>query len=335
MSKSNRAYLLIIFACVLWGASPTISYIALNEIPNFYFVSLRFFIGSLMLFVIFGKNIKKMNLQNYKACIFTALFLCSGFVLETYGYRYIIPMKAAFLVSFDTILIPIFYAFLLKKKITNKEGISIGLAFFGLLLINHNGLSLEFNFGNLILILAAMCYAGQIITVSKAVNRADPGAVTTIILTFTALFSLVPAVFFEDIPRRISPYGLTMAVVSGIFCAGLPYFLQAKGQKYINPVRAGVLFSTIPIFSMIISGMALKNSMSLIAIVGSIIIIFAVVNINLDFTGKRGAVKSLNDEETEKLNCEYSDTQYNLETESLELIDASNIKGEGEEVLLK
>jgi len=326
MRKSNRGYLLIILACFLWGASPTISYIALNEIPLFYFVSLRFLIGSLTLFLIFWKKIKEISLQNLKACIFTAIFLFSGFALGAYGYRYVIPMKAAFLMSFDTVLIPILYAFLFKKKIKNKEIISALIAFIGLFLINFDGLNLELNWGTAILLLAALCYAGQAIAVAKAVTWAEPGAVAAIQLGLAGLFSLIPAVSFEQIPKEVSSSGAILTVVSGIFCAGVAYYLQAKGQKYINPVKTGVLFSTTPLFGMIISGLVLGNTMSLFAVAGSVVIIFAIINIYLDFFGRVGIARGSKNKDSEECDCECNIMQSSQEVESIEPVGISSLK---------
>jgi drug/metabolite transporter (DMT)-like permease len=103
-----------------------------------------------------------------------------------------------------------------------------------------------------------------------------------------AFLSGVLALFSGEVVKPITPINLSSVVatiISGILCSGGAYYLQAYAQKEISTIKAGVLYSLIPLFSAIVSWMVLGNTLNGIEFIGSIIIVLALINININIPG--------------------------------------------------
>lgn len=280
MPNYIKRELALIIACLFWGLAPTLSKIALFGFPPLYFETIRFFIGGVVLTIIFARKFKKISKGLVLNSILVGAILFSAFTLEIIGLEYITPMKSSFIISFDTILVPLFFLIFLRKKTSVGELVSVVIAFVGLVLLNHNGANFEFGNGVAISLMASVFYAAYTITLGIIVSKYDPSMVTVIQLFFVSGISAILSIFSGETVNSIKIDSVIAVIISGAFCTGVAYYLQAYAQREISSVRAGIIYSVIPLFSAIVSWIVLGNTLNGIELMGSIIIVLALININ-------------------------------------------------------
>ncbi|MGE5473593.1 MAG: DMT family transporter [Ignavibacteriales bacterium] len=282
MKDSSKGTLAIIATCFFWGCTPTVNKIGLGSIPPLLFLGISYLIGGIIIAFVFRKKLKFINRSIVYFSLITSIFLSLGSILEILGLQYITPIKSGLLISFETIFIPIFCFFLTRKAMEPNEVISLLCAFIGLILINHNGISFEFNIGTLLTILAAAAFSIQTILIGNLVKKHVPILISIIELIATSIICLSFSAITERSSAAFSSASTLAVILSGVFCSGVAFSLQNYGQKYISPLRTGIIFSTTPIFSILVSYLVFNNVLSLLAVIGSILIIFSIVNVNIN-----------------------------------------------------
>lgn len=282
MTNYAKHELALIIACLFWGIAPTLSKISLFGFPPLYYETIRFFIGGVVLVLLFAGKFKKISKGLVLNAFLVGALLFSAFTLEIIGLEYITPMKSAFIISFDTVLVPLFFLAFLRKKTRIGELISVLFAFAGLILLNHNGVTFEFNNGVAITLMSAVFYAAFTITLGRVVLKYDASMITVIQLFFVSGLSALLTLFSGETIKSIKIDSMIALIVSGALCAGGAYYLQAYAQEEISPVKAGILYSIIPLFSAIVSWIVLGNTLNEVEFIGGIIIILALININVN-----------------------------------------------------
>ena len=82
----------------------------------------------------------------------------------------------------------------------------------------------------------------------------------------------------------------------GLFSSLIAFLLQQKGIKKIGPVKASIYTNLIPIYSIILSSLILKERVTLIQIIAMILVMLAII-INME-TKK---IKKLTNERRNKM----------------------------------
>lgn len=282
MNNISKYDILLLFACFLWGFAPTFGSIALLSIPPLYYSSFRFFIGCIILALFSWKRFKNLNINIILSSLVIAVFLISGFVLETIALKYILPIKVGMLISFDTIFIPIFGFVILKENFKVNYFFSIIFAFIGMLLINYKGGNLSFEIGDLLAFITAILYSIQVIVISKFVKNNDILLITVFELFFASIIALILGLCFESFPINIGKDSLIAVILAGVICSSIPYYIQSFVQSKIPTIRAGIIYSSTTIFYIVISKVILGNNLTNLGYIGACFIIFAVFNSNFD-----------------------------------------------------
>jgi len=284
VNESSKGSLALLASCFFWGCTPTVSKLGLESLPPLYFLGLSFLIGAIVLAFVFRKKLKFINRSIIFFALFTSIVLSAASILEIYGLKFISPMKSGLLISFETIFIPIFCFLLSKTVFEPKDVMNVIFAFLGLILINHNGISFEFNIGVILTILAAALFAVQTIIIGNLSKKYVPILISIVELFTASIICLSLASFTEKTFQPINPKSISALLFCGIFCSGIAFSLQTFGQKYISPLRTGIILSTIPVFGIIISHAIYNDVLSLCGLIGSIIIICSIINSNINTT---------------------------------------------------
>src|SRR5579859_5236328 len=105
MSRRLQADLLLLMACVVWGATFVMVKEALNDASTLVFLTLRFAVGGLALLVVVGGRLPR---QAWGPGAITGAFLFLGYVLQTHGLRSTTASHSAFITGLAVILVPAF-----------------------------------------------------------------------------------------------------------------------------------------------------------------------------------------------------------------------------------
>jgi len=82
ISRNFRADLVLAFLCVLWGTSFPLTKVVLNKTGVFTFLSVRFLLGTAILYPFVRKNLKSNLRSARKAGFILGFWMFIGFVLQ-------------------------------------------------------------------------------------------------------------------------------------------------------------------------------------------------------------------------------------------------------------
>lgn len=273
MTKQLKADLSLLGITIIWSASFALMKQGIKDIPPYTFIFIRFLIGAAFLSIIFPKKFMLMNRKTLKYGTIIGLFLAGGCILQIVGLQYTTASKSGFLTGLQAIFVPIVIGLLYKKLPSPKTILGIVFAIAGLGLLTLNGAGSGVNAGDLLTIVCAVCYAFQIIIIDKYGDEIDSILLTIIELAVTSVCGLILGFAFEGLHMTFTPFSTFSILFTGLLCSAVAYGVQIAAQKFTSPTHTVVIFLAEPVFSAIIAAIFLKESMTLLMVMGCILIL--------------------------------------------------------------
>ena len=292
MKKDSAVVYIALFLTVLfWGSSFVAVKIVLQSIPPSAYMFLRFTAASLVFIIIlYRKNAIKLGLKNHLKLFSVALFEPGlYFMLETAGIQRTSASSASIIIGAVPAAVALAAAVFLKEKIGIKSwfGIILSMAGIALLTIFDNTGSSEETAtltGNIIVFAAVIAAAGYMITVRKIAPDFGALEITGWQIIYGALIFL--PFFIRDF-SNISWIGITAESIGALlflilFATLTAFVCYNFALTKIEASRAAMFINGIPLVTVIVSTLVLKETITAVQITGGIIIISGVSLANFD-----------------------------------------------------
>lgn len=275
-TASNRlkAEMTLLGVVILWGYTFPVIKNVLESIPPFTFLTYRFFLAFLIIFLIFRNRLREIRIQTVQKGFIAGLWLFLGYFGQTLGTQFTTATKTAFITGISVVLVPIFSYFWIKERIRINSLIGVILAMFGLFLMNSGGSLYSINIGDSLVFLGSIGFALYIIAVHIYTKEHDHVQLVFIQLVTVFLMSFIITTLFEKEALHFS-YSSSVfwaIVVTGVFATSFALYLQNRFQRYSDPTKIAIIFSTEPVFGAIFSHLILKETIGVSGIIGGIII---------------------------------------------------------------
>lgn len=245
--------LALLSTALIWGTSFVILKSAINSISTMWVLAIRFIISAVIMLVIAGKRLKKMDRSTVKGSVLMGLCLAIAYIVQTYGLLFTTPGKNAFLTATYCVLVPFMAWGIYKRKPGSSNIIAALLCIVG---IGFVSLSTGFdglNIGDVLTLFSGVFYAMQIIMMEHYIHDADSVSVAAVEFTAAAVLCLVGALLFEPFPREIPQDAYFTMFYLSIMCTALCFFLQAWGMRYTPSSTAAVIMTLEAVFGVIFS----------------------------------------------------------------------------------
>lgn len=254
---------MLFITSMIWGFAFVAQVLGSDHVGPFTFNGIRFMLGSISLIPVYSLFEKETELTpiqrraRHKAtaipalCAGSCLFIAAA--LQQFGAAITRdPGKGGFITGLYTVLTPVFYFLIFRKKSGWNIWLGCILATIGLyLLCIREGEGLSFGVGELVLLLGAFFWAGHILMVDHFIDRISPLRFSSWQFFVSGALGLLAAVIFEDITWQ----GVWAAKWAILFCGflsvGVAYTLQVFAQKRMPPTFAAIVFSTESVFAAI------------------------------------------------------------------------------------
>lgn len=294
--SSVSSVLLLFLAALIWG----FSFVAQSDggllFGAFSFNGARLLLTALVLRVVItvtdkmGVSSAPVTRADKKRQIFAGL-VCGLFMFIATNFQQIGMNlgagtgKAGFITSTYILMVPIIGLFF-HQKIRWNVWVAVGIALVGLYFLCVNG-KLDFAPADICLLLGALGFAGQIVTIDRYGNRVDALRLSGMQFLFGGFLTAIVAVFYEIVPfpggllawaeplshGRIWLELFYMAVFSG----GIAYSLQIYCQKKLDPTLASLVMSFEAVFSAFAGWLILHQRLTTRELIGCLIMFVAVV----------------------------------------------------------
>lgn len=282
-NQKSKGFLLLVSlglvaAAAMWGTSFTIVKTALDTVPPFYVLAIRFSIASVLIAVFFIKRLVRVRLKTVLVASFIGLFLFGGNLLQTIGLRYTSAGNSAFITTFYVVLVPLFMWLLYKQRPDryNIAAALIALAGIGFICLS-GGLSI--GIGDLLTILAGIFFAVHIALISHFANEHDPLMLTLFQMVINAIISFSLGLIFDGpLPTStLTPSIMLQLSYLGVFCSFLAFVMQNVGLKYLEAASVSLLVSFESVFGVAVSMIILRERPTAQTYIGFALVFIAVI----------------------------------------------------------
>lgn len=235
----------LLTAAAIWGVTFPVVKDALDEIPTFEFLAIRFTLATLVLAAIFPRSARTALKSGWKAGLLAGLLLALGHAFQTIGLERTLSTNAGFITGLYVVFTPLLAAIALRRlphaaAVVGVVLTTVGLALMSLRFVDGRP---SFNAGDLLVLVCAVMYAGQIVTLARYASEFDPIALTLQQLGVTAVFFVVTMPFEGGlrVPTGSDVWIAILATGLGSSVYGIS--VQTWAQRRISPTRAAVIFS--------------------------------------------------------------------------------------------
>jgi len=251
MSKKLKADILLLVITMIWGASFPMMKMVLQYIPAYAYLSMRFLLATVIMLVIFHKNLKKMSKEVLLHGGVIGAFMFGGMAFQVIGLYTTSASNSGFITGLNVVIVPIIAAVLLKKRPDRSSIIGIVTAFVGLFFL-AGGLRFDFNYGDFLTFLCAVCWAFQIIFIDKFTQTEDASLLAIISVGFIGVVS-TGIWLTADVgkPVEMNTTVLLILLFTGILGTALAFGGQTIAQKYTTPTNTALILTVEPVFAAI------------------------------------------------------------------------------------
>lgn len=171
MSRQRKADLLLVLATGFWGVSYYLLDLCLTELPPLTLNAFRFLTAFFVLGAIFFRKLRGISRRTLLASIPIGLCLVLTYIGCTYGVLYTSLSNAGFICALPVVVTPLLEWLFLRKRPDRRLAVALVLCTVGMGLMTLNG-ALRPALGDIICLLCAVAYAGDLVLTDRAVH--DP-----------------------------------------------------------------------------------------------------------------------------------------------------------------
>jgi len=276
LSTQLKSDIVLILVTMVWGTTFIIVKNAIQTLPVYNFLFIRFLLAFLLLTIIFHKKLKTIDKKTLAVASVIGAMLFLGYAFQTMGLKYTTASKSGFISGFSVVLVPILEAVFLKRKPSKSSILGIVLAFIGLILLTAN-IDLSINIGDFLTLLCAFAFGMQIVLIAKYASTLDTYLLATIQIGIVALLSGIITLLLEKpfVPTSFNVW--SAIVITGVFATAFAIVAQNTMQAYTTATHAALIFALEPVFAAIAAFLIGGEVMSFRAILGGIFMFTGIV----------------------------------------------------------
>lgn len=278
------------FVALIWGTTFVVVKSALAQISTVYFLTLRFWIASLCMAVLFAGPFRlagrKAVLAGLKGGAFAGVFLWLGYIFQTFGLRYTTAGKSGFITGVYIVFVPLVSAAIYKRWPHLSEIIGIVVATAGMILLTLPSLTMQFNAGDLLTLVCAIAFAFHLLVLGYYSQREQFEAVALGQILCAAILSTV-ALIAEPARVTWSPNVIFGLVLTGVFATALAFALQTWGQRYTSATRTALIFALEPVFALATAVVFGDEVITKPGLAGAALILAGIIVVELKPIGRR------------------------------------------------
>lgn len=282
---------------IIWGSGFIGTKLALDGgLSTVQTLTLRFFIASLMLGIIFYKKIKEnISKESIIAGALLGLFSFVGFTTQTLGLVYTTVSKNAFITAVNVVIVPFIGYILYKRKLDKIGVISSFMALVGIAVLSLEA-DLSINFGDFLTFICAIGFAFHIFFTGEFSKKYNSYVLTVTQFVVAFLLSLILQTVTGETNFNATPVGLMGALYLGIFSTAIGFLLQTICQSKVDQTRTAIILSTEAVFGTIMSVLIFHEVLTSRMVVGCIIIFVSIIvaETKLSFIKKKSVEESTN-----------------------------------------
>ena len=275
---------LLVIGSMIWGFAFVAQRSSMDNIGPLTFNAIRFFLGGLLLAVLFSRNITAVlrlpaatRRRYVSGILLLTIFLTAACACQQIAMVDAEAGRGGFITSLYLIFTPLVLLFTFKEKTKSGLVFAITLALTGMYLLTDPTSGKSSITADILLVFCAVLFAAHIVAVHKIVKGKDPLVLAIGQFIMTGIISGGFALFFEESSfARIERALIPILYAAFISCA-IGYTIQVVAQAHVASVPAALILSLEAVFSVIGGGLLLGEQLSFREQAGCLLLLFAVL----------------------------------------------------------
>ncbi|MCK3779003.1 DMT family transporter [Ensifer sesbaniae] len=280
---NSRAYVYLCVTALFWGGNSVAGKMAVGHVSPMMLTTLRWVFALVVILVLMTPQIRRDRDKIRKHWLQLLAYGAIGFTtfnaLLYSALKYTSAINAVILQAGIPMLIFLFNFMLFRTKASIAQVIGFTVTLIGVLVTAAHGdisslLTLEFNFGDALMIAACVVYAGYTVALRyKPVMHWQSFIAAP---AFGALISALPLLFWEiSSGTAIVPdtTGWIVVLYAAIFPSLMSQVLYVRGVEMIGANRAGLFINAIPVFGTLLSVLLIGETFRLFHLVALLLVL--------------------------------------------------------------
>lgn len=280
------ARLALFTAALIWGSSFIIVKNVTDTIPTHYLLAFRFTFASIVLAIIFCRRLRHITRDLVWKSAIVGLMLFLAYSLQTIGITDTTPGKNAFLTAVYCVITPFLFWIVSRRRPRARNFAAAFICIIGIGLVSLDG-DFSIRTGDAFTLAGGFFFAAHIVAVARFSSDKDPVLLTILQFAFTALFSWIVGLLFEEFPTVWSTDCIFSVLYLAAFCTTVAMLFQNIGQKYTPPATAAILLTLEAVLGALFSVLFYGEQPTLRLCLGFVLIFIAVLISEVNFSAKK------------------------------------------------
>ncbi len=287
MNKSLRGSLLLLLGAMIWGFAFAAQRMGMEYMQPISFNGLRNLMGGIVLLPLgiiswrkepAEKKTPERKRDQVIGGVLCGIFLLAASTLQQAGLVETSAGKAGFITALYVVLVPVAAWIIFRKRPGRGIWVSVLLALVGLyFLCIPESEVFSVSRGDVLVLLCAVCFTGQILTVDRYVHRINSVLLSCSQFLVAGLAGTIISLFTETITWTGIRQAMPAMLYAGIISAAAGYTLQILGQKDTDPTLASLIMCLESVFAVLGGALLLGETMSAREGIGCVVMFSAVV----------------------------------------------------------
>ena len=289
-SSAATPYFALTLAMVFWGLSFVATKIALESLPTFTLVFLRFGLGScLFLALAVQYGLPRFTRKAHGKLLLTAVFEPGlYFIFETIGLQHTTAPKAALIIALTPIAVLFFASLFLGERSSPWSLFGTAMSLAGIAVLVGGDPQFRWALGGHLLgdllIFGAVISAALYMVCARDLGRSHSAReITSMQTLYGSLFYLVP--FLLELPEiqwsAVSGRSLGALGYLTVFATFSAFLCYNYGLTKVPASRASVFINGIPVVTALAAWLLLGERLTMLQAVGGLLVLVGVYLANL------------------------------------------------------
>ena len=273
----------LLTAALIWGSSFIVMKNAVEGVPVFMLLGIRFTVGCLLLMLILHRRLKTIGKKQllHGAVVGTLLF--AAYTVQTFGLLETTPGKNAFLTAVYCVLVPFVNWVIFRRRPTGWNWLAAVMCLAGIGLVSLEG-DLTMNRGDALTLVGGVFYALHLVAVSRFGEEDDPVMLTMLQFGASALWCWGLSLMTESMPNPFPTNAWFELAYLAVFATTAALLLQNVGQSVTPAAPAAILLSLESVFGVAFSVMLGAEGLTAQLVCGFALIFLAVMASETQFS---------------------------------------------------
>lgn len=271
----------LVLTSFIWGIAFIWVKSALNAgMDSSLLMFVRYTLAALVLFPFCAKGLFKLSRKQMVMGIIMGVALYAGMIVQTIALNVTTPSNSAFITTSYVVITPFVTWFMLRVRPKRKIYFCAVICLIGIFILTRvPGEVFSISAGDALTLVAALLFAVQMTLLYRFAAFLPTKQITFIPLVVTSVLSLITAaatnkLSFEGVDIAACILPITLVAVCSTVIAG---YLQAFGQKHVEPSRAAIILSLESVFACVASVIMGFDKLTLSLVVGGTIIVSTII----------------------------------------------------------